>query len=113
MSSKTNNIQNYYLAEMHLFKENNAYFAFLPKKLQLFEVDETTYNILVNTREQFGTQTPIDTPDEDLIEAGLMYQGEGPEEDEMKTINEIRLAKIKENNVSIPVTNAVLQIAND
>jgi uncharacterized protein len=113
MSNKTNNIQNYYLAEMHLFKENDAYFAFLPKKLQLFEVDETTYNILVNTREQFGTQTPIDTPDEDLVEAGLMYQADHPEEDEMKTINELRMAKIKENNVPIPVTNAVLQIAND
>lgn len=102
-----------YLSEVHLFKAEDTCFAFLPQNLQLYELDSDTYDQVSALAEKYGTQTPVEDWDADLIEAGILYESDSPAEDRIKQRHEAAIAAMKESNKTYPITNTVLQIAND
>jgi len=102
-----------FLTELHLFKSGETCFAFLPRNLQLFEVDEDTYSKLAKlTSEAENNFGAIDCKDEDLISAGFIYEGEKPQEDPIKE-GYYKAVEKQEDDGKIHITNTVLQIAND
>ena len=110
MNSKN---KKHFLTELHLFKSGETCFVFLPRNLQLFEVDEDTYGKLERleseAKNNFGV---IDCKDEDLISAGFIYEGEEPQEDPIKE-DYYKAIEKQEDDGKIHITNTVLQIAND
>ncbi len=103
----------YYLAEIHLFKNNDVYFAFMPQNLKLFQIDYTTFELLNDISKKYGTQTPIDCQNEELVSAEIIYKASKPAEDENKNNYYLSQSIIKEKKISVPITSTVLQIAND
>lgn len=110
MSSKN---KKHFLTELHLFRSDETCFVFLPRNLQLFEVDEDTYGKLEGlASEAENSSGVIDCKDEDLISAGFIYEGEEPQEDPIKE-GYYKAIEKQEDDGKIHITNTVLQIAND
>ena len=110
MNSKN---KKHFLTELHLFKSGETCFVFLPRNLQLFEVDEDTYGKLEKlTSEAENNSGVIDCKDEDLISAGFIYEGEELQEDPIKE-GYYKAVEKQEDDGRIHITNTVLQIAND
>lgn len=109
----TDTAKKYYLEEMHLFEKNKSQFVFLPTKLLLFQVDEDTYSELVAMKEKYGTETPVEAEDTALLESGIMYEAEKPNNDIIKTNFYECFDAEKKYSENIPITSIVLQIAND
>ena len=108
-----NKNKKHFLTELHLFKSGETCFAFLPRNLQLFEVDEDTYGKLEKlVAEAENNSDAIDCDDEDLISAGFIYEGEEPQEDPVKE-GYYKAVEKQEDDGRIHITNTVLQIAND
>ena len=110
----TNEEKKMFLEELHLFKTDEANFAFLPTKLLLYQIDGDTYDKLAELIEKSGTDAPIDLSDEDLISAGIIYEAEAPLGDTFRKM--VEAAEAEENEKEVPklrITNTVLQIAND
>ncbi|MBE6617133.1 MAG: radical SAM protein [Ruminococcaceae bacterium] len=107
------NEKKYYLAEIHMFEKEGTFFVFLPCNLQLFEVDGDTYKKLKKMSDTFGTQIPIDVIDDDFLEAGIIYESDKPQWDVIKSHYELSQKVNQEEQTNPPITNTVLQIAND
>lgn len=109
-----------YLAELHLFQAHGINFVFLPWNLNLYQIDQETYQMLSELSKSHGTNVPFLNRDEDLLEAGICYEAEEPLEDPVRTLSEKAEAVMREQMESlseerppVPITNTVLQIAND
>lgn len=109
----SNNEKKLFLEEIHLFKSGDEYFVFLPTKLLLYQVDSDTYRELEDVLEKSGTDSPIELNDEDLISAGIIYEADEPERDTIQKRVEAAMNEEHAEDVKIPITNTVLQIAND
>ena len=110
----TNEDKKTFLEELHLFKTEEANFAFLPTRLLLYQIDSDTYDKLADLVEKAGTDTPIDLSDEDLLSAGIIYEADEPLGDTFRKM--VEAAEAEENEKETPklrITNTVLQIAND
>ena len=101
-----------YLNETHLFEKNGVCFVFFPQNLLLFEVDENTYANIKELKEKYGTTSSFMSDDEGLLEAGIIYEAEEPRADLYKQGYEEYMKDHPEDKIP-PITNAVLQIAND
>ena len=107
------NTTNYYLSEIHLFQSEGTHFAFLPRNLQLFELDQGTYLQIQKIHDEYDIHSPIQTKDDDLLAAGIIYEATEPREDPLKVIYEAQAKENADNMPNIPINNVVLQIAND
>lgn len=101
-----------FLTETHLFEKHGVYFAFLPQTLMLYQVDKDTFDELSNLKEKYGTGSSFYSEDEDLIASGIIYESEEPQGDKFKQGYEEYLKENPDEGIP-PITNAVLQIAND
>lgn len=104
---------NNYLSELHFFDKGGTFFAFLPQNLQLYELDGETYVTLKKLYDANGTEKPININDEDLLSAGIMYNAPEPQKDQTKIHYEAMMSAEEQKKAVIPITNIVLQIAND
>lgn len=101
-----------FLTETHLFEKHGIYFVFLPQTLMLYQVDRDTFNELSKLKEKHGTETSFYSDDEELIASGIIYESEEPLGDKFKQGYEEYLKENPDEEIP-PITNAVLQIAND
>lgn len=70
---------------------------------------------------KYGSDLPLPDIDDELIDAGIFYEAEEPLVDPVRTVSERREAYMKEQAEAlpqekrpiVPITNTVLQIAND
>lgn len=95
-----------------MFKKGETCFVFMPSNLKLFEVDAETYETLKKQQEAYGTQSSIDIVDNDMLEAGIFYESNKPQLDNIELEYKDHEFSIKEEN-NLTITNTVLQIAND
>ncbi|MBE6799065.1 MAG: radical SAM protein [Ruminococcaceae bacterium] len=102
-----------YLAEIHLFTLNGTCFAFMPCTLKLFELDHQTYNHLMQLSEKYGTRKPFVCRDEALISSGLIYEADESQHEIFKQTTAAMSREHIANIINPPITNIVLQIAND
>ena len=102
-----------FLSEMHFFISHDVYFIFLPQNLQLFEVDSDTYYEMMDLHKKFGTDKPLESCDDDMLAAGIVYEAECAEEDIFKKRYELEESKGETTSTFIPINSTVLQIAND
>ena len=110
MSSEKKSI---YLAEVHLFKTQEVCFAFLPSKMLLYQIDSDTYRILEELSKNGEISDPVDVCDEELLSAGILYEADEAEGDIIQKQVEAAEIELDGKDVIIPITNTVLQIAND
>lgn len=105
--------KNTYLSEIHLFKANETCFAFLPSKMLLYQIDSDTYAELERISVKGGSDAPISLRDEELISAEIIYEADEPEGDQLQKRVEADIKEHDGEEIKIPITNTVLQIAND
>lgn len=101
--------KNVYLSEMHLFEYDNKYFVFLVQSLNLYEVDCETYEQIKQMQKVHGEKKPVNTYDDELISAGILYESIMPLNAPLNMDSDM----IRSHSKNYPITSVVLEIAND
>ncbi len=101
-----------YLSELHLFTKRGEYFVLLPCLLRLYRVDYDTYCELSELVNNYGTDTPFLSDDEEYFDAGILYEAEEAVRDPWKEVYENGVDNSVEKEI-VPLNYVVLQIAHD
>ena len=101
-----------FLTETHLFEKHGVYFAFLPQNLQLYQIDQDTFNEIAALQSKYGTESSFYYEDDELLKSGIIYESDEPQGDTFKQWIESSNTDNTESKIP-PIRNTVLEIAND